>query len=150
MSNVQVYHIEIDEETDFSARFIYTNLSTGLPMDLTGYRAEMQVRKGYDGVYQTLPIMTLTTETNGGIVLGGELGTIDIFIAYADTMEQDWNEGMYKLIIISPTSGRVPFARGFFTISPNVTRLANTALPNIVSGTVTHPNNKGEGGLDGS
>lgn len=51
-------------------------------MDLTGYTARMQVKDSYASL---TPAITLTTE-NGGITLGGALGTISILIA-ATVME---------------------------------------------------------------
>lgn len=148
MSNVVTFNMEIEEEADTSFRFNYNNNSTGLPMDLTGYRAEMQVRKNYSGDGQTDPVLVFTSDANGGIILGGISGTIDIFISYEDTMKQLWNHGVYTIVLISPHGGRAPFVKGFLTINRSSTKLESTGLLNIAGTTPTHPNNLGKGGLD--
>jgi hypothetical protein len=147
--NTITYHIVIEEETDASFRFTYTNASTGLPMDLTGYRAEMQVRSGYSGD-SVAPVLTYTTENGGGIILGGTAGTVDIFIAYTDTEDMQWNMGKYTLYLINPNSGRIPFVKGFFTINKTTTLLRDTNLPNTSNSSSPHPNNLGLGGTDGN
>jgi hypothetical protein len=151
MKSLNVIHIEVDQEADESIRFHYTNTSTGLPVDLTGFRAELQVRCGYEGNTQgTIPVLIYTSETNGGIVLGGVYGTIDLYISYEDTKDIVWNTGKYTLYLITPASARIPFAKGFFTVNPSSLMLLDTGLPNIVTGTPAHPNNEGKGGLDSS
>lgn len=47
------------------------------PIDLTGMTGRMQVRDSYGA---STPILDLTT-ANGGIILGGVLGTVQILIA---------------------------------------------------------------------
>jgi hypothetical protein len=149
MSNVVTFHIEVEEEADTSFRFNYNHNSTGLPMDLTGYRAEMQVRKGYTGSEQIEPLLVFTSDTNNGIVLGGPTGTIDIFISYEDTRNQTWDKALYTLTIITPHGARSPFVKGFFTINKGATLIIDSGLVNNTSGaTIPSPNNNGKGGLD--
>lgn len=143
------FNIEIEEESDESFRFNYADDSTGLPMDLTGFRAEMQVRVGYSGNQSVQPVLTFTSEPGGGIVLGGTQGTVDLFISYEDTKDLYWNQGAYTLFLINPRGGRSPLVKGFFTVNQSVTRLLDTALPDDTNGTtVASPNNLGKGGLD--
>jgi hypothetical protein len=122
------FNIEIEEESDESFRFNYAHNSTGLPMDLTGYRAEMQVRVGYAGLRGPEPVLTFTSEPGGGIVLGGPSGTVDLYVSYEDTRDKWWNQATYTLFLINPNGGRSP-------------------LPDVSEGEAS-PNNLGEGGLD--
>lgn len=54
--------------------------AAGTLIDLSGFTARMQVRDGYAG---EAAILDLTTE-NGGIALGGVLGTITLAISASD------------------------------------------------------------------
>jgi hypothetical protein len=142
------FNIEIEEEADESFRFNYANDSTGLPMDLTGYRAEMQVRTGYSGNRNQEPAIIFTSEPGGGIVLGGTSGSVDLYISYEDTKDLWWTQAAYTLFLISPKGARNPLVKGFFTINRSATILQSTGLPDISTGSEPSPNNLGEGGLD--
>lgn len=67
----------------------------GLPMDFTGCKARLQVRAKIDSADV---LLELTTE-NGGIVLGAEPGTIDLYISATDTALITWNSGVFDLEI---------------------------------------------------
>lgn len=67
----------------------------GVPMDFTGCKARMQVRTDIDGA---TVLLDLTTE-NGGIVLGAEPGTIDLYIGATDTSAIAWEGGVFDLEI---------------------------------------------------
>jgi hypothetical protein len=72
-----------EQGATFRRRFQYVSVTDGVetPIDLTGYTARMQVRSNIDSAGT---ILSLTTE-NGGIVLGGEMGYIDIYISATAT-----------------------------------------------------------------
>ena len=67
----------------------------GVPMDFTGCKARMQVRAEIDG---TVVLLELTTE-NGGIALGAEPGTIDLYIGATQTAAITWESGVFDLEI---------------------------------------------------
>lgn len=67
----------------------------GVPMDFTGCKARMQVRAEIDS---TAVLLELTTE-NGGIVLGAEPGTIDLYIPATQTAAISWEGGVFDLEI---------------------------------------------------
>lgn len=69
------------------------------PQDLTGYSAAMPILDAPEG----LTLMSLTT-TNGGIVLGGALGTIQLVISATVTAAITWESGVYELLITAPAS----------------------------------------------
>lgn len=92
--------------------------ATVTPVDLTGATARMHVRPEIDS---SVIYLTLTTE-NGGITLGGALGTIALHLSAADTTPLTWEEAVYDLEIVFP-DGRVRrFMAGKIKTSPEVTR----------------------------
>lgn len=74
----------------------YTN-AAGVPIDLTGYRARMQVRKR--AKYSLPVLMELNTE-NGGLVLGPVPGEIHIKMVASKTSLLSRN-AVYDLHLIS-------------------------------------------------
>lgn len=140
--NVLTYNFVVDSETDESVTFSYLNPSTGLPMDLTGYQAEMQVRCRYGG-YDTPDISfyfnTNTTPTPGGITLGGTAGTITISFSQISLMVYNGTEFTYDLILRDPTGKRTKALKGFFTIQQTSTRIEQTSLPPITNSQTSSP-----------
>ena len=140
------FHIEIDEEGDYATQFTYLNYSTGLPVDLTGWRADLQVRINYNGESDGTVSLTYTSDTGGGIVLGGTTGTIDVYIPYTDTTGLSWTRAVYNLFLYSPTGMRKKYAKGFFTIIPSANKIVDNALVDISGSEPTplvQPNNFG-------
>jgi hypothetical protein len=88
-----------------------------LNWDLTDYTARMHVRKYVDSA---VPSIILTTE-NDRITLGGEEGTIQLFIRAEDTRALT-TSGVYDLEIISPSNEVDRIVQGNFTLSLEVTR----------------------------
>lgn len=74
-----------EQGATFRRQLIYLTLVDGIevPVDLTGMTARMQVR---ESINATDPMLELTTE-NGGIVLGGDDGTITLLISAEDTTD---------------------------------------------------------------
>lgn len=89
-------------DVDTSALAAYTSGGELLyhpPMNLTGFTARMQIRKT---VQDTAIVHTLTSE-NGGIILGGASGTVELNIPAATTATFTFDEAVYDLELISPT-----------------------------------------------
>jgi hypothetical protein len=86
-------------------------------VNLTGYSARMQVKEKYTSTINQLDLTT----ANGGIVLGGTLGTIDINVPSFDTATITPKEYLYDLELISgSTVTRI--IEGKFIVTPEVTR----------------------------
>jgi hypothetical protein len=116
-----VYNIEVPEGTDYSVSFIYADPLTGLPVDLTGYSADMKVRTNNNGTYdgQSNPdfVLEFTTGSSpGGIVLGGTAGTVTLTVTAAQTTQLNWNRAVQELVLINSAGLRTVFFYGFFTI----------------------------------
>lgn len=92
------YNMCIRQGETFSR--VITWKSAGVLVNLTGYTAKMQVRRGSG---QTV-VSELST-TNGRISLGGSAGTITLTIAATDT--DDIAIGTYKYDLLLTSSGGV-------------------------------------------
>ena len=91
---------------------------SGTPIDLTGCTARMQVRSD---VGSPTALLSLTTE-NDGIVLGGALGTIELYVSDEDTAAITWDGGVWDLEIVHPGGEVTRLAQGSISVSPEVTR----------------------------
>lgn len=90
------YDITITQGITYTKSFTYRD-SNGDPIDLTPYTAQMQIRCS---IGSTTLVQELTTE-NGGITLGGALGTVALLISATDTAAMDINQGVYRLNLIN-------------------------------------------------
>jgi hypothetical protein len=118
------HNLYIEQGTTYSYSFTKTVYDPdnppnydGLPFDLTGYTARAQIRKA-----KRTPtfFIELTTE-NGGIVLGGALGTIDLYISATDTAALNFTTGVWDLEL--EKNGVVErLLEGIVTLSKEVTR----------------------------
>lgn len=72
--------------------------SDGDPIDLTGYTGRLQIKRD-DGTV----LFTLTTDPDGGIVLGGAAGTVTFTIDAEDTgvdlVDPDGDQWVYDLLM---------------------------------------------------
>ena len=109
------YNIVCPQGSTYSQTFTYS--VSDVPVDLTTYTARMQVREKYTS---TLVNVSLTTE-NGGIVLGGESGTIDVVIDADSTAELVAKDYVYDLELVS-SSVVTRLIEGKFIVTPEVTR----------------------------
>lgn len=109
------YNMICPQGATFSKVLTYTIDSE--PVNLTGYTARMQVREKH---ISKTAIVNITTE-NGGIELGGEQGTITLFIADEVTQLFVAKDYVYDLELLS--GGSVyRLIEGKFIVTPEVTR----------------------------
>ena len=90
----------------------------GTPIDLTGATARMQVRLEKE---TPTALVDLTTE-NGGIVLGGAAGTVDLYLSDAATAAMGWESGVWDLEIVHTSGDVTRLAEGSIGVSKEVTR----------------------------
>ncbi|MGZ3773038.1 MAG: hypothetical protein ACXVCY_04630 [Pseudobdellovibrionaceae bacterium] len=88
-----------------------------IPVDLQGYSARMQVRPNYKSPF----VIELTTE-NSRIILGGQNGTIRLFISAEDTAAIPAKTFIYDLELVSPNGNVKRLIEGDFEVSPEVTK----------------------------
>ena len=112
-------NLVIEQGTTFNPILTYTdNEEPPVPIDLTGYTARMQIREK-----RTSPsfIHELTTE-NGGITLGGALGTIVLLITSDDTTLFTFKSAVYDLELIAGSGIVTRLLQGSVTLSTEATK----------------------------
>lgn len=111
------YDINIEQGSTFKRTITWKN-AAGNPIDITGYSARLHMR---ESVNAAITVLTLTTQ-NGGIELGGALGTINLTASATDTSAILAKKGVYDLEIEAPNGEVTRLLEGKFSVSPEVTR----------------------------
>lgn len=91
---------------------------TGDPVDLSGCTAEMQIRKR---VGSEDALASLNT-ANGGITLGGVLGTMALYISDSGTGALTFKKAVYDITITFSDNTVRRVLEGKVTLDPGVTR----------------------------
>ena len=112
-----IYNATIDQGATWSVTVTYTD-SNGVPINLTGYTAAMQVRQQYSSTDADLTL----TSPSGGIVITGATGVIVITMTATQTLSLA--EGFY-VYDVELTSGSFKdrMMQGQLTVAPEVTRV---------------------------
>lgn len=111
-----VYDFEVEQGIDREQIFIYKD-SENVPIDLTGYKARMQLRPN---VLSSTVLLELTTE-NGGILLGSD-GKVTLVFTEENTNPLI-RGGVYDIELDS--GDRVTrFMKGKIVLSKGITRNA--------------------------
>lgn len=117
------YNFTIEQYATFSTVFTWTagpnvpNPPVGaspLPVNLTGYTAQLQIR-------QYAPGGTLLYDASANLVLGGVNGTITLIIPAATTAGFTWFSGVYDLILTDSSGNVYRLLQGTVTVTPGVT-----------------------------
>ncbi|WP_371784687.1 hypothetical protein [Streptosporangium subroseum] len=108
------YRLKIDQGTTIERPLRWTR--DGLPVDLTGATARMEIRDKAGGTL----IHRLDTE-NGGITLGGVTGTILLIIAAEVSSAWTARAAVYDLEVVEATGKVSRLIEGAVTISAEVT-----------------------------
>lgn len=110
-------NIVIEQGADLDKTLTWKD-SAGVPIDLTGFSAEMDIR---DSQPDPITLYELST-VNGRIVLGGAAGTIQLLIPAADSEAFTWTSGVYDFELTDTSSKVRRLFKGTITIDPEVTR----------------------------
>ena len=108
----------IEQGATFRKTLTWKAGTPAVPVDLTGCTARMQFRAE---IAATTPLITLTTE-NGGITLGGALGTIELVITATATAAITWTTAVYDLEVVFASGDVWRLVYGPVTVSLEVTR----------------------------
>ena len=105
------------------------------PFDLTGCTAEMQIRPSYGSSV----VWADLTEADGGLVLGGTAGTVDVFLSASQTASipitlvanqpMPTASGVYDLVLVLPSGDIVRCLRGTVGVAAGVTLPAGASAP---------------------
>ena len=117
MSQAGKYDLTIDQGSTFVKVFTWKTGTAKTIVDITGYRARLQMRRNYDSA----TIIELTSE-NGKIALGGTAGTIQITLTDAETSALRNTQGVWDLEMISGSGVVRRLLAGIFSVSREVTR----------------------------
>lgn len=111
-----IYHLLIEQGAYFERLFTYKD-DDGDPIDLTGYEADLQIRKRYNATTADMTISTVL----GGITLGSADGTIRIILT-DDQTAMLTRDGFYDLRLTPPSLQSVRILEGEVRLSLSVTR----------------------------
>ena len=111
-------NLKIDQGATFRKVVTWKAGTPALPVNLTGCTARMQIR---GKITDAAALLDLTT-VNGGIALGGVLGTITLNITAAQTALIAWKAAVYDLEIIYADATVRRLLSGSVSVSPEVTR----------------------------
>lgn len=112
-----IYNIVCKRNSDLDLTF--TMRSEAGPMDLTNFRAKMQVRPASRS---TTIFLDLSTE-NGGIVLGTTNGTVRVYARAAALSSLRSASALYDLILLSPDGKTTSILEGTFTVESGITEV---------------------------
>jgi hypothetical protein len=109
-------NFEVDQNATFSFIVEYKD-NNGLPIDLTGSTAKMQVRdtKGGSKLAFTL------TSPSGGIVITPLLGQLTIKMTPTQTNKLFYPKSSYDIMVTDSNGNKIKMLEGFLTLSRSVT-----------------------------
>ena len=109
----------IEQGADWQQTFyLFVPGSSTVPLDLTGYTANMQIRATVSSV---VPILALST-TNGRIVITPLIGKIVLQLTASDAAALTIGYAVYDLVLTSPAGMVSRLVQGGVTLSLSVTR----------------------------
>jgi hypothetical protein len=109
-------NFEVDQNTTFSFIVEYKD-NNGLPIDLTGATAKLQVRDTKGG---SKLAFTLTSPA-GGITITPLLGKLSIKMTPTQTSKLFYPKSSYDIMITDSNTNKIKLLEGFLTLSRSVT-----------------------------
>lgn len=106
-------------EQGVTLRQPFTWRAAGVPVDLTGYAARMQIRPE---IGSSAVLAELTTDNGGILITDPVSGTFVLYLDDAATAELEFDEAMYDVELIAPNGDVIRVLQGVVTLSPEVTR----------------------------
>lgn len=137
-----IAHMELDEGMDHDFKFQYLNDSTLLPIDLTGWEADLQVKMTMGSMQVLNQLSSKEASTKGSISLSNK-GLIQVSFTGEFTLGAQWADAFYDLVLTNTASRKTKLLRGKIHIYNTVTlpaievssesmsmRIASHTLPN--------------------
>ena len=109
-------NFEVDQNTTFSFIVEYKD-NNGLPIDLTGATAKMQVRDTKGGSKLAFSL----TSPSGGIIIDPTNGKLTIKITPTQTNKLFYPKSSYDIMITDSNANKIKLLEGFMTLSRSVT-----------------------------
>lgn len=108
---MSISNIYIDQGSDFTTT-LYINDSDGLPLDLTAYSVEAQIRK----TYTSTEYVDFTSS-----IVSLDSGQITISLSNIQTSNMISGRYVYDVVLTDPTSVKTRVVEGSATVNPGVT-----------------------------
>jgi hypothetical protein len=109
-------NFEVDQNATFSFIVEYKD-NDGLPIDLTGSTAKMQVRDTKGGSKLAFSL----TSPAGGIVITPLLGKLTIKMTPTQTNKLFYPKSSYDIMVTDSNANKIKMLEGFITLSRSVT-----------------------------
>ena len=110
-------NFEVDQNATFSFIVEYKD-NNGLPIDLTGASAKMQVRDTKGGAKLAF---TLTSPSTGGIAIDAALGKLTLKMTPTQTNKLFYPKSSYDIMVTDSNSNKIKLVEGFLSLSRSVT-----------------------------
>jgi hypothetical protein len=109
-------NFEVDQNATFSFIVEYKD-SNGLPIDLTGATAKMQVRDQKGGTKLAFSL----TSPSGGIVIDPTNGKLTIKMTPTQTSKLFYPKSSYDIMVTDSNANKIKLLEGYMTLSRSVT-----------------------------
>lgn len=109
-------NFEVDQNATFSFIVEYKD-NSGLPIDLTGATAKMQVRDTKGGTKLAFSL----TSPAGGITITPLLGKLTIKMTPTQTNKLFYPKSSYDIMVTDSNANKIKLLEGFVTLSRSVT-----------------------------
>jgi len=109
-------NFEVDQNATFSFIVEYKD-NNGLPIDLTGATAKMQVRDTKGGSKLAFSL----TSPAGGITITPLLGKLSIKMTPTQTNKLFYPKSSYDIMVTDSNANKIKLLEGFLTLSRSVT-----------------------------
>jgi len=109
-------NFEVDQNATFTFIVEYKD-NNGLPIDLTGSSAKMQVRDTKGGTKLAFSL----TSPSGGIVISPTLGKLTIKMTPTQTNKLFYPKSSYDIMLTDSNANKIKLIEGFLTLSRSVT-----------------------------
>ncbi len=109
-------NFEVDQNATFSFIVEYKD-DNGLPIDLTGSTAKMQVRDTKGGTKLAFSL----TSPAGGITITPLLGKLTIKMTPTQTNKLFYPKSSYDIMLTDSNANKIKLIEGFITLSRSVT-----------------------------
>jgi hypothetical protein len=109
-------NFEVDQNATFSFIVEYKD-DNGLPIDLTGSTAKMQVRDTKGGTKLAFSL----TSPSGGITITPLLGKLTIKMTPTQTNKLFYPKSSYDIMLTDSNANKIKLLEGFMTLSRSVT-----------------------------
>lgn len=112
--------LEFKRGSNWKKTFTWKVKATGVAVDLTGYTAKMQLRKGPDGDASNTTLYATYTNSDF-LTLGGVQGSVSLNVPAATTAAYTFKRAFYDLLLTSAGSEKTYLIEGIINVKARTT-----------------------------